>query len=320
MPDGVKDCLIELPKKYKTISTEAEKLFNEGKFELALRVIDEIENEEDGIKFSAKAFIYYKQKKINEAEKYYLLSVDKGWVGAFYNLANLYFHDNKFLEAEKYYKLAIEKGNTNANNNLGVLYNRQKRFSEAEQLYLEATKMGNDYATYNLAILYHGLGEFMKAEKYYLLAIEKGLVQALFNLASLYDKENRFDEAEKYYLLSIEKEDVKSLNNLAILYYSRNINKATALEFFKGIDNDKNDLEIYNEQRIIIEIWNGIFDELKTKVERLFSERNYENRDFFLVNLLYHQQINLVLNLFAHKIHGIELQKRYTPLCCTNIG
>ncbi|MEZ4910014.1 MAG: tetratricopeptide repeat protein [Saprospiraceae bacterium] len=164
------------------------------------------------------ALLYQNQGKAEEAEKYYLLAIEKRVKDALHNLALLYDDQGKAEEAEKYYLLAIEKGNIKALNNLAILYQNQGKAEEAEKYYLLAIEKGVKEALYNLAILYQNQGKAEEAEKYYLLAIEKGVKEALYNLAILYDNQGKAEEAEKYYLLAIEKGNITALYNLANLY------------------------------------------------------------------------------------------------------
>ena len=218
-PVGFNSSLLELPKKYSEIVKEIMNLFKDNKLEQANQLVNEIENEADGLKF--------------------------------------FF--------------------------LGLIFQKQENFIESE--------------------------------KYYQLAIEKGTVQSFFNLAILYTAQKRLIEAEKYYLLSIKYNVIEAFFNLSLFYYSYNIKKASALEFIKSYNNsDKKKYSKNLEIQIIIETWNGHFDNLREKVETFLIEKKYENIHVFLTSLMVHEQTNLVFNLFTDNIHGPELQKRYSPL------
>lgn len=243
--------LFELPKKYSDIINEIFKLEQNGKIPEAHKLIDELENENDGVKFFIKGLLYqeennekkaksYYQKAIDkgntnalnnlanilekegkkeEAKRNYILAIENGHFIAMYNLALLYEDEGHKKEAEKYYLLAIKKGQTEALYNLALLYDDENRKKDAEKYYLLAIKKKNTEALYNLAILYYSEGRLKDAEKYYLLAIEKGNINALNNLGVLYEDESRIKESEKYYLQAIEKGSFKSLFNLANHYY-----------------------------------------------------------------------------------------------------
>jgi len=71
-----------------------------------------------------------------------------------FNLANLYEEIGKEVEAEKYFLLAIEKGDKTALNNLANLYKNTGRELDAEKYYLLAIENGYVYALSNLAWLY----------------------------------------------------------------------------------------------------------------------------------------------------------------------
>ncbi|MBK7468004.1 MAG: tetratricopeptide repeat protein [Saprospiraceae bacterium] len=53
--------------------------------------------------------MYYDQGKAKQAEKYYLLAIEKGVIDALNKLADLYYDQGNAEQAEKYYLLAIEK-------------------------------------------------------------------------------------------------------------------------------------------------------------------------------------------------------------------
>ncbi|OFX20694.1 MAG: hypothetical protein A2033_00975 [Bacteroidetes bacterium GWA2_31_9] len=248
-PNKEKNSFIELPKKFKDIVGEVNKLIERKEYEKAIELVNDIENEEDGKKYFLMAYIYDIQKKYSEAEEYYLKS--------------------------------SEKGNIYALNNIGVLYQFQERFKEAEE--------------------------------YFLLAINKGEVSALNNLAYLYHIQEKYSDAEKYYLLAIEDDVAISLNDLAIFYYQFNIKKTKSLELIKKYNESYMNL-ISNQPEIIIEIWNGIFNDLENRIIQNFKENEFNNLELFIGNLLIHQQKNLVLKLFQNEEFGKELKDRYKIL------
>jgi len=306
--------LLALPKKYNELANEIIQLVEEKKFTEAHTIVADIENEEDGVKFCIEGVIFQQEQKFSEAEKYYLLAIKKGYLKALNNFAILYYDQQKFSEAEKYYLLAIEKRNAEALINLANLCYNQHKLSEAKKYYLLAIEKGNIDGLYNLAILYKDQQKFAEAERYWLLAIEKGHVFALNNLAILYKDQQKFAEAEKYYLLAIEKGNVNALNNWAILYYKRNMEKPASLELISTFNNMvKGDIRGITNQ-ILIETWNGIFENLHDKIMALLKESKYDNLDWFFEQLLIQEQLSLVFDLFTDAVHGPELQKRYTPL------
>jgi len=250
--------------------------------------------------------LYARQGKFTEAERQYLSAIEKGHTSAMYNLGNLYVKQGKFAGAEKQYLLAIEKGNTNAMYNLGNLYVKQDKFAEAEQYYLPAIEKGHINAMYNLGLLYDNQGRFAEAEQYYLLAIERGDINAICTLGVLYAKQGKFTEAEQQYLSAIEKNYNNAFYNLASLYYRRNRNKTDALEYIRQYEGNE-------ALQIIIEIWNGIFNEVEQRTLAIVKE----NPDFlspFIVELLSHQQKALILNLFNHPDTGQMLQDKLKAL------
>jgi len=214
----IQNCLVELPEKFKSIFPKIEKYIDDENYNKAIELSNNIENEADGVKFILLGILNATQNNYPEAEKNWLLAIEKGNTDALFNLALLYNDQDKFSEAEKYYLMAIEKGNTDALFNLAILYDDQEKLFDAEKYYLMAIGKEDKKALNNLAILYDNQEKFSEAKKYYLMAIEKGNTDALFNLALLYQHQEKFPEAEKYYLMAIEKGDIKAFVNLANLY------------------------------------------------------------------------------------------------------
>lgn len=151
----VKDCLIELPKRYSEIYKEILLLIDKNEFAKAINVVNNIENEEDGIKFFYLGYFNKMLKNYKVAEKYYLLAIEKGEEISFFNLAILYHSQLKFTEAEKYYLLSGNKGNSNAFYNLAEMYREQNKILDAEKYYLLAIESGHSRALNNLALMYY---------------------------------------------------------------------------------------------------------------------------------------------------------------------
>lgn len=284
------------------------------------------------------AVVYSDLKKYSKAEKYYLLAIENGDNDALFNIANLYKNQEKYIDATKYYLAAIEKGYDEALNNLAVVYEKQEKYDEAEKYYLLSISKGKNIALRNLAFLYQKQKEYLKAEKYYLLSIEKeetdslndlaflyqiqenysqaekyylkailkNVNYALTNLADLYRVQEKVIEAEKYYLLAIENNEKDALNNLAILYYSQNKNREKALKLL--LENNENPQNL-----LIAEIWNGIFKDVEKRVFAILKDDINEAYNL-IIDLLIHQQKNLVLNLFKDSEIGKALMEKYTVL------
>ena len=130
---------------------------------------------------------------------------------------------------------------------------------------------------------------------------EKNLYKAfIFSLL------NNYDNSIKYYEKSSDKiKNIDSANFLlALIYYNTNHHKEEALNIVKKLPNE------YHIITIIVKIWNSIFE----KIEDVIQKNNYKKLDWFIENLLYLEQTNLVLSLFESEAHGKELRERYTLL------
>ena len=274
---------LELPKKYSDILNEIIKLVEDGKITEAHKLADELENENDGIKFFIKGFLYKREGNTKKAENYYRLAIEKGHINALNSLANLYCDETRNKEAENYYLQAIEKGHSGA--------------------------------LFNLANLYFDVDKSQDAENYYLQAIEKGIVDALNNLAVIYYKEGRIQEAENYYLQAIEKGDINALNNLAVFYYENNQHKEKALQLInKYREQAPAPGPIAIRNLIIIEVWNAEFKNLEERVWQVIIDSNYENLYWLFNNLLIQEQVQIISNVFTNETHGKTLQDKYSLL------
>jgi TPR repeat protein len=241
--------LLPLPKKYREIADEILKLINEHKYGEAHKLTDELENEDDGVKFAMKGRLFEFEGNKKDAKEYYLKSIQKGDLSALRGLANLCAEEGEYKKAESYYLSAITNGDLLAINDLGVLYYDQDKDTLAEIYYRQALEIGDRMAFHNL------------------------------------------------------------LN----LYYYANQNKGGALELIRKygeLYKDKNDFE----SKLLVEIWNGIFENLEQKVWNVVEQVEYEGLTFFIRELLVQEQTHLVLKLFRDPTHGKILQEKYSPL------
>ncbi len=231
-----KSDLFELPRQYSEIEQEIFKEIQNNRIKRAHEMVEEIENEDDGLKFRLKGIIYAYEEKLPDAEKYIEMATKKGDTNALSRLADVCNKRGNTERAEKYYLQAIEKGQDRALNNLANLYADQGKVEEAERYYLQAIEKGQIEVLYNLANLYAKQGKIEEAERYFLQAIEKGQDKALNNLANLYAEQGKIEEAERYYLQAIEKGQDKALINLAIFYEKQGKTEEAEIYYLQAID------------------------------------------------------------------------------------
>ena len=176
LKDSLHHYMIHLPETVREIVEKIEKCLEQKKYQQAINLANSIENEEDGWKYGLLAYIYEAQENYELAEKYYLMTIEKGNENSMYNLGLLYDNQEKYELAEKYYLMAIEKEHENSMCNLGILYKNQEKYE--------------------------------LAEKYWLMAIEKGLEQAMYNLSLTYYFQNKNKEQVKQYIDKYEGKDI----------------------------------------------------------------------------------------------------------------
>jgi len=113
--------------------------------------------------------------------------------------------------------------------------------------------------------------------------------------------------AEKYYLMAIEKGDASAKYNLAILYFALNKNSKKALNLIQNYKSDKikDDVVLF-----LIEIWNGIFNNVSGRMDTFIEKLPIEDLSDLLLLLLSLNQKNLVLSYFESDKYGKELQEK----------
>lgn len=112
-PEDVKET--ELPRTASEIFEGFEGLLKSGQYIQMLKKLEEIENEGDGAKFYLQALCYDYLNNGKEAERYYLLAIEKGYVNALNNLAVLYYVQNiKPKDALQYIRQYHEMNKENA--------------------------------------------------------------------------------------------------------------------------------------------------------------------------------------------------------------
>lgn len=130
----------------------------------------------------------------------------------------------------------------------------------------------------------------------------KFLLIAVFN-----QQLQNYKVAEKYYLMAIEKGDVSAKYNLAILYFALNKNSKEALNLIQNHKSDKikDDVVLF-----LIEIWNGIFNNVSGRMDTFIEKLPIEDLSDLLLLLLSLNQKNLVLSYFESDKYGKELQEK----------
>ena len=147
--------VIPLPRKYQEISEEILNLVEKKAYGKAIALANEIENEEDGIKFKLLSDLYSNQKYYNKAEGYYLKAIEKEDSQELNNLSILYDNQKNYKKTEECNLKAIEKEDNNALNNLDCLREDQAEYKKVEKHYFEAMENEDDNALFNLVLLHY---------------------------------------------------------------------------------------------------------------------------------------------------------------------
>ena len=143
-----------------------------------------------------------------------------------YNLGKLFLDEKAYQEAEKYFLMSAEKGNTDAMNRLGLLHANKKEYTEAVKWYRMAAEKGHASAMYNLALNYEkGNGvakDGQEAAKWYRMAAEKGDTDAMDRLGLLHANKKEYTEAVKWYRMAAEKGNASAMYSMGEMYAKGN--------------------------------------------------------------------------------------------------
>ena len=210
----------------KEIIIKAQQLYDEKKIDEAIKLLITSQKNSAEILFFT-GYLYANNGKINEAEDYYLQSIERGASHAAFGLAVLYHTEERLDEAEKYYLIAAKSNDRYALFNLGLIYKQQGRAKKSESYLIEASKLGESEAYLILGELYRENGSIEKAKACYLKAYEEGHSIALPTLGYLYQTQGMIDQAVDCFLKAVENGDRNALLSLGNAYREQgNLDKA----------------------------------------------------------------------------------------------
>ncbi|AOT06862.1 tetratricopeptide repeat protein [Pseudoalteromonas luteoviolacea] len=292
------------------------------------------------------AYAYVKQRDFSEAEKHYLLAIEKKVESSQSKLANFYYDRNKMELAEKYALLAYHAGEDEALFTLLAIYQKQSKYDEAETLALTEISKGNTderlYISLVFSRIYQGkldaVESYLQTEQllhynfiaahFYLAKneLEQAKTHALNSyqqdnfspahklLALIYTQEAKYDLAEKH-LLEVASEDPIAQLKLASLYFNQPQLKPKehALSLIAQIEEIP---QASNPLVIQILLWNNQFDQAAEKMSQILSTCAQQIDDYeeTLIQLftffLAKGQTNLVCRWFKE----YDLSERFKPL------
>lgn len=150
---------------------DGNKLFNEGKYNEAIAVFNDL------VKKNPEAYIIY------------------------LNIGNCYFKMEDYIKAEESYRKVLEKDPKNVNAIIGIgnsLLNRGEK-EEALNWYrkIEFEKIQDEIVLYNLGNSFYENSQFEEAEKFYKKAVElkRDFLDAIYQLGLTYTSLTKYQEA-----------------------------------------------------------------------------------------------------------------------------
>jgi len=266
------------------IISDIEKHIENKEYQLAVAKLKTIESKTGLIELHLGLIYAEFIKNYKNAEKYYLIAVEKGVELAIFLLAELYHFEYKdYTEAEKFYFMSLEKKEKTVINNLPMLNETEFKI-------------------------------YSKAEMYNLQAIEKRKGDVMYNLALLYKVQFKDTlKAEKYLRMAVEKDDEESKFALAFFYFELNKNKEDAYNLLKDFVSFE-DIETPKVSVIIcILLWNNKVAEAVNKIKQLITRNDFNDfADTILTLLLAKKQYHFALKLFNNEKTG--LKTRFKPI------
>lgn len=174
-------------------------LVNNKNYELAIKVLENIDSEEALI-YGYKGYIYENLKNYDEAEKNYKLAVKKNDVDIMVYLGKIYENKNELKKAKEIYEKGYHLGSINSAfglvNILNTINNDNKN-KESKKILEKLVANGNDAAMVDLSVVY---GENDKHfRKLNLKAATSFNPTALYNLGVYYYNENDKEKAKIYF-------------------------------------------------------------------------------------------------------------------------
>ena len=264
---------------------EADELINKGKYEKALKCVDEVlEIIEDDEIILMKAEILNYLGRFEEAEKY-LKKVDKSKntkaYTSFYR-AQRYMFEGNFARASKYMKEAYEQEPDNFDFVIGL----------ASYLYIENDKYYNEYVEKAKKIDKKRAERFLKKSWFEPKELMKGpFVVAVLDCVNKLMEEDKIKEAEKNLSLLImyehylDKGIIKVIRGLQIeclLAQKRFDEELIKIEELIGIDKNNPHAYFYKAQ-VFFE--NSKFDDALVEIDKCLkiAEKGIPHPDFFLL-------------------------------------
>lgn len=187
-----KEDLTELKSYFSDIDQEIVTAFKKKEYHKAIELLH-LSNVEEGRKYFGLGLAYRKLQNFEQAEKYYLKAINKGHVGAIYNLANLYIDQGKKDQAEKLYLNAIDKGHLSAMYNLLLVKYESGKKQEIKKLLntsIEGVKDIWDYFNSEFAtVLSLYIGDLDRFKKLYETFKMNGNASSVILINMLYLKQ-----------------------------------------------------------------------------------------------------------------------------------
>jgi tetratricopeptide (TPR) repeat protein len=220
------------------------------------------------------------------------------------DMATISLKLNKLKDAEKYYLLAIEKKPEfyNAICNLALIYSIKNELDLSIDYFLRATKINPKYflAFYNLGTIYRKKGDKKKSENYLKTSIKLNPKHfpSYNNLFELYDRSNQIKELEN--LLEYAKSNFNQ--NSALIFFEGLIqykkkNYLKAINFLSEIILKKNDV---NKFIITCQIMGKCYDKIGDyeKAFYFFEKANKHNSQKLISKDEYIKEIDKKIDQF----------------------
>ena len=151
---------------------------------------------------------------------YYKSAASMGEAQAAHNLGSYYTRDKKFNEARKWYIKAINLGNDISMMDLAITYIKDKKYDTAEKILMKLGDLGTTKDGYSaIGTIYLDNGDYKKAEEKWQFCIDKGNWDCGAYIGALYkDKYKDKEKAIEWYEKAYKNGSITGALNLGALY------------------------------------------------------------------------------------------------------
>lgn len=172
----------------------------------------------------ARYYKYIKEDK-KKAKHYLLKAINKGHLGAIYEMGRYNYLNDNYVEMKRYYKKSVKMGHLLSMYELGKYYYYvEKKNIKTKKYFKKCEQLGYVDIMYKMGSIYESEKKYEKMKRYYMMLIKSDNTESMIKMGNYYKNiEKNYDEMKKYYKMAVNLEDCNAMCNLG--HYYENIEK-----------------------------------------------------------------------------------------------